>query len=301
MAWRAVMIAVLLAGGAALLADEPATEEKDAAKNEEVVALVDGTGKELKLTNVKLTTGTRRLAFLADHKGTTDEARKGPSALEVREPHSTTFAKGVVTLIPLSCVESVNYDYAKQSMTVAVKGQPEVPGTLQFRGINAIALEGKNGDVLGKFSSGVPKDGFRSIAWPSAKPMPSRPAGGTAWSVQIVQPLAKDPMLAVRNLKALYSFPGGVEQLIEALPVRKGEPLHFDAKLKKLELIAVDQNTHMAALEVTIEGGMERLIAVPLTLEQDKRTGTLIGLVGEVDSGWKLFPLHAIKVVKPAG
>ena len=57
----------------------------------------------------------------------------------------------------------------------------------------------------------------------------------------------------------------------------------------------------MAAMEVTWEGGSERVIAVPLALEHEKRTGTLIGLVGEVDHGWKLFPLHAIKMVKPAG
>jgi hypothetical protein len=53
-------------------------------------------------------------------------------------------------------------------------------------------------------------------------------------------------------------------------------------------------------MEVETEGGPERLIAAPLTLEQQQRTGILIGLIGEVDHGWKLFPLHALKVVKPA-
>src|SRR5438093_716201 len=73
--------------------------------------VTDAAGKDVELTTVKLTTGTRRLAWLADPKGATDDARKGPLALEVREPHSTTFTKGVLTLIPVSAVASVRYEY----------------------------------------------------------------------------------------------------------------------------------------------------------------------------------------------
>lgn len=293
MVWRWLLFALFLTGGSVLFADEPAP-----------VAVVDALGKEHKLTGLKLTAGTRRLAFLADPKGTTEESKKGPLAFELREMNSTTFAKGVVTLIPLACVESVKYDFEKRvghekpSMTVSVKGQKELLGTLEFRGINTLAFEGKTGDGSSKFSGGG-KDSIRSISWPVAKPLPSRPASSMAWSVQIVQLLPKDPELTVRNIKTLYSFPGGTEQLLDAIPVRKGEPLTFDAKLKSLEWLAVDSNTQMAAVEVLVEGSTERLLAVPLTLERDKRIGTLIGLVGEVDHGWKLFPLHAIKQLKP--
>jgi hypothetical protein len=269
------------------------------ADDAEPIPLVDSTGKEIKLTNVKWTAGVRRLAYLADPKGTTDEAKKGPLALEIREPLSTTFQKGVVTLVPLSSVESVNYDYQKLKMSVAVKGQPEVGGTLQFQGINVIRLDGKSGDRAAKFTGGVPKDGFRSISFPGAMPLPPR-AGGSSWSVRIVQPKEKDPTLTVRNIRALYVFPGGIEKRMDALPVRKGEPLQLKDKIKKVEFLAVDTNTMMAVLEATIEGGVERIIAVPLTLEQEKRTGMLTGLLGEVDAGWKLFPLHAIKSIQPS-
>jgi len=287
--WMGFAVAIACAAG--LRADEVADAP---------IVLVDSAGKEHKLANVKLTTGTRRLAFLAEPKGTTEDAKKGALALEIREPNSTTFQKGVVTLIPVSCVESVKYDYEKLSLTVAVKGQDPVPGTLLFRGINVISLEAKDGDAATKFIGGSTKDGFKSIAWPNAQPLPSR-AVGTAWSVQIVQPAAKDPTLAVRNLKALYAFPNGAEQLADALPVRKGETLTLDTKVKKLEIIAVDPNTQMAAMELTVEGSPERLIAVPLTQDFGNRTGTLTGFLGEVDAGWKFFPLHAIKVLKPAG
>jgi hypothetical protein len=267
---------------------------------EAVHTLVDSSGKEHKLAGVKLVAGTRRLAFLADPKGATDEAKRGPVALAVREPNSTTFSNGVLTLIPLSCVESVKYDYDKLAMSVAVKGQEPVPGTLAFRGINVLSLEAKIGEASTKFGGGTPKDGFKSLAFPNAKPLPSR-AVGTAWHVQIEQPKAMDPTLAVRNLKALYSFAGGYELLSDTLPVRKGDSFKLDTRLKKLEMVAVDPNTQNAAVEVTLDGNPEKLVAVPLSLEQGKRLGTLIGFVGEVDAGWKLFPLHCVKVIKPAG
>jgi len=271
------------------------------ADDAEPITLVDAAGKEVKLSSVKLTAGVRRLAFLADPKGTTDEVKKGPLALEIREPISTTFQKGVITLVPLSSVESVKYDYEKLKMSVVVKGLMEpLAGTLQYQGINVIRLDGKSGDMTTKFTGGTPKDGFKSITFPGAHPLATRPPGVKHWSVRIVQPKEKDPTLAVRNLKGIYSFPGGQEQLVEALPARKGEPLVLNDKLKKLEFLAVDPNTMMAALEATLENGTERLIAVPLSLEQDKKTGTLTGLIGEVDAGWKFFPLHTIKTVQPA-
>jgi len=292
MKWRWCVFALAAACSAGVCAEEPA----EAAF---AFALVDSGGKEHKLTGVKLSGGTRRLAFLADAKGASEDAKRGPLALAIREPNSTTFNNGVLTLIPLSCVESVKYDYEKLAMSVAVKGQNPVPGTLAFRGINVLSLDAKAGDVATKFGGGTPKDGFKSLAWPNAKPLASR-AVGTAWHVQIEQPKAKDPTLTVRNLKALYTFAGGFELLSDTLPVRKGEPFKLDTKLKKLEMVAIDPNTQNSAVELTLEGSPEKLVAMPLTLEQGTRLGTLLGFVGEVDAGWKLFPLHCVKVIKPA-
>ena len=148
------------------------------ADDAEPILLVDSTGKEVKLTRAKLTAGVRRLGFLADPKGTTDDARKGPLALEIREPISTTFQKGVITLVPMSSVESVKYDYEKLKMSVAVKGLMEpLTGTLQYQGINVIRLDGKSGDMTTKYTGGTPKDGFKSITFPAAHPLSTRPPG----------------------------------------------------------------------------------------------------------------------------
>jgi hypothetical protein len=269
-------------------------------RGDEPAAIVtDAAGKDVEFDSLKWTAGARRLGWLADPKGATEDAKKGPLALEVREPHSTTFTKGVVTLLPVSSVRSIRYEYEKQLMAVSVNGLTEpVSGTLQYRGINVIGLEGDAGGVPAKYSGGVPGMGIKKVVFSGSKPLAARPSGGAAWAVQIIQPQANHPTMPARNLKPLFTFPGGVEVLLDAIPVRKGDPVALSgAGVKRLEVLAVDPNTQMAALEVQPDDGPERVIVVPLTLEQDKRTGTLVGLLGEVDAGWKLFPLHAIKVI----
>jgi hypothetical protein len=256
---------------------------------DEPVVVVDSAGKEIKLTKVRFTTGTRRLSWLPD---------KSALALEVREPNSTQYAKGITTLVPLASVESIAYEPGKA--TIGVKGlSAPLVGTTEYKGFSAIGFEGDSGGVVGKFAGGVPKSGIKSVTFPGAKPLPERKPGGTAWSVTIDQPKAGNPALAVRDLKVLYAS-GAAEQVADALPVRKGEPLKFDASLKRLEVLAVDPNTHIAAAEVQPADSPERTVAIPLTRDQGGKTGVLVGLLGEVDAGWKLFPLHTIKVLAPA-
>lgn len=283
--WGHGLVGVLLLGGLTALgaaADPPG----------EPVVVVDAAGKEVKLTKVKFTAGTRKLGWLPDPKAAL--------AFEVREPNSTAYAKGVVTLVPLASVESITYEPGKA--TVAVKGLPApLVGTTEYKGFTAIGFDGDAGGVVGKFAGGVPKAGIKSVTFPGAKPLPERKPGGLAWSVKVDQPKAGNPTLVVRELKVLYALPGGVEQLADALPVRKGDPVKLDASLKRLEVLAVDPGTHMAAAEVLAGDGPERTVVVPLVREADKKAGTLVGLLGEVDAGWKLFPLHTIKVLTPAG
>jgi hypothetical protein len=54
----------------------------------------------------------------------------------------------------------------------------------------------------------------------------------------------------------------------------------------------------MAAVEVQMGDGSEKIAIIPQEIEKDGKKGTLAGLVGEVDAGWKLFPLHTIKSMK---
>ena len=263
-----------------------------------VVNTVDG--KELKPSAVKFSTGTRRLAWLADPKGTTEESRKGPLAFEVRDVQSSSFIKGVITLVEFSHVESVKYDYEKQTVKVDVKGIKEpLAGSFQYKGMNVLnfsgSVDGKTtafgGGVLGKTVA------VKSLTFSGARPVPDVKPTGTTWAIQVIHPKEKDPTLTVRNLKVLYQFSGGIEKLEGMIPVRKEAALALNGGLKRLEILATDTNTNMAAAEVETANGPAKVVIFPLTQDVDKKTGTLVGFIGEVDAGWKLFPLHTIKVI----
>lgn len=292
------MRTAIVVGVVALASVVGASAQKDDPPGGEVV-VTDVSGKEVKLTGAKLTTGTRRLGWLARAEGTTEDEKKGPLVIEVREPNSTTLLKGIVTLIPAASLESAKYDYEKQVVAFTLKGLKEpVTGTLEFRGINMLGIGGTaDGKATSLTGGTLGKTSLKTVMFPGAKEMPAPRTTGTFWAVQINHPAAKDPTLNVRNLKALYQFPGGVEQLEDGIPVRKGPPIPFNGNLKRFEMLANDQNTNMAAAEVDVTGSGERVIAIPLTTELDKKTGTLVGFLGEVDAGWKLFPLHTIKVI----
>ena len=147
------------------------------------------------------------------------------------------------------------------------------------------------------FSGGAfTKGNIKAVTFGDAKPVVAK-KGVSPWLIQIDQPKAMDPTLKAANFKFLYQFPGGVEVLADAATVRKGDPFKLDDSVKAFTPVAVDQNTHMAAVEVQI-GGVEKIIVIPQEIEKDGKKGTLAGLLGEVDAGWKLFPLHSIKNMK---
>jgi hypothetical protein len=239
---------------------------------------------------VKFAAGTRRLGWLADPQGPTPDDRLGPVAVELREPHSTTYTEGVLTLVPVAHLEAATYDYANKVASLTVKGlKAPLTGSLEYRGVNVLGLAGTAG-TAGKAA-------VKAVTFPDPRPVPKRT--GPLWAVQIAQPAAENPTLQVRNLKVLYRLPGGGEQLADTLQVRKGPPLSVNAELKRFELLAKDPNTGFAAAEVETTSGPERVVAIPLAADAEKKAGALVGFVGEVDAGYKLFPLHTVKVIKP--
>lgn len=289
-AWCGILVA-LAAGAFGTAADEPKAGE---------VVVTDVDGKETRLTGAKLTTGTRRLGWLADPKGATPDEKLGPLAVEVREPNSTTFAKGIITLVPAASLESARYDYEKLSVSLSVKGiKDPLTGTLQYKGINTIGVSGMADGKAATFTAGaLGKAAVKSVVFGEPQPVPAAKAGAN-WAVQIVHPAANNPTVKAKNFKALYQFPGGVQHLSDTLALRKGATLAFDDKLTRFEMLANDENTSTAAAEVETGTGNEKIVAIPLTMEKDAKTGTLVGLLGEVEAGYKLFPLHTIKVMTP--
>lgn len=275
----------------------------------EIVTIVDGDDKEIKLGGVKYTLGVRRLAWLGDASAATDDGKKGPWAFEIREPDSTLYQKGVITLVPMASIEGVKYDYTNFTAAIAVKGLKDpVMGTTKYKGFCFLGVEGEAGGVKAKLTGGElskaktgPRTGFKSIAFPQAKPLPPRAANAPGWAITLEDAKPADRPHIVRNLKALYQFSGGVEQISDLLPARKGEPVVLGtgdkpSPYKKIEVIAVDPTNRTLVLE--LDSG-ERTVVIP-TGELDKKPATLVGFLGEVDAGWKLFPLHAIGEMTPA-
>jgi hypothetical protein len=260
--------------------------------------VTDAGGKEIRATDLKFGAGTRRLSWLADPNGATEDAKKGPLAVELREPHSTAYAKGIVTYIPVGSLETIKYDYEKQLVTVGVKGVSDpLVGLLGYRGgVNVWTFSGTVEEKATAFSGGAfAKGNVKGVAFTGAKPVP--PRAGEPWLIRIDQPKAENPTLKAANLKFLYQYPGG-DVLTDTAAVRKGDPFKLDAAVKSFAPLAVDQNTHLAAVEVQVGDAAEAVLVLPLQTEKDGKTGTLVGLVGEVEAGWKLFPLNTIKGMK---
>jgi hypothetical protein len=282
-----LMLVGLLGSALSQAADAPAE-----------ATVTDAENKEVKVTGLKFSTGTHRLAWLADPNAATEDAKKGPLVLEVREPHSTSYAKGIVTYVPVASIESIKYDYEKQFASISVKGITDpVTGTLQYKNINVLGFSGTADGKATTFSGGAfAKGNIKAVAFPDAKPLPAR-KGVSAWQIQIDQPKAMNPTLKVGELKFLYQFAGSGEVLVDAVTVHKSDPLKFDAAVKSYTTLAVDPNSHVVAAEVQV-GDAERVVVIMPTIEKDGKTGTLVGVVGEVEAGWKMFPLHTIKNMK---
>src|SRR4051794_17821330 len=83
---------------------------------EPAATITDAAGETTALKSAKFTLGTRRLAWKAQKAGTTDDQKLGPLALEFRETNSTTFAEGILTLVPVSSVSSLTYDAEKNTV-----------------------------------------------------------------------------------------------------------------------------------------------------------------------------------------
>jgi hypothetical protein len=303
------------AAGAALTvaADEP--KPADAG----TLVVIDSAGKDQKLKSWKFTAGTRALSWLApagadkdpfDKDNTADKktprpGRKpaaGPEALEFREENSTTFVDGILTLVPLARIRSIDYDDKDGvAVRVAVSDKAEadevIKGTTRFKQINKLTIEAEvdKGD-LGvaeiKYLGGVPK-GIRGLRFPAPKaPAAGTPGRGASVTVNDKQ---KGPY-KILDLQPLYRFEDGSEQLVPTLLFKK--TLKIDvAKLKKLRA-AGDPEREGAPLGVTLKGGEEETFTLLKTVTLNDKPAVLEGLLGRVPAGYKLFPLHTITEVE---
>ena len=256
---RGVLSGLILLCAASLAVLSARSDEPTA--GEAIVTDVDG--KDHTLLKVKFAAGTRRLTWLADPEGMTEDAKRGPLAIEFRESTSAMpLAQGIITYIPVSSLESARYDLENDRVSLGIKGLSNpLTGPLFYPRVNVLGMSGTDDGKVATFTGGVRgKSAVKSVAFGGAQPY-ARSKGGATWNIQIVKTkkdepkVADSPTLTARNLKALYSFPGGVERLAGGIATRKGQPLSFDDKLKRFEMLANDLNTNVAAAEIEPAAG----------------------------------------------
>ena len=297
-------LAAALLWRVALAADGPKPAEG-------ALVVIDAAGKEQKLKAWEFVAGTRRLSWLAPaaskegeedpKEGRRPKAPAGPEALEFREENSTDFREGILTLIPLDRIRSIDYDDKdKVSVHVATGPQPGdeevLTGTTRYRGVNKITLaaevdKGDLGIAEVKYLGGVPK-GVRAIRFPDAKAAPATPEGRVA-TVTVAE--KEKNVQKVSDLQPLYRLADGGERLLPTLFFRK--TLKVDvAKVQKLHAVE-DKETPGTEWEVTLPDGVETLTLITKpTL--DGQPAVQEGLLGRVPAGYKLFPVHTVAEVE---
>jgi hypothetical protein len=312
--------AALLACGLAWMVGGPgdppaarAGDKKQKKAEGKALVVVDGAGKEIRLSTWKFLRGTRRLSWLApaakpkgkpekDDKEPGDEAPAGPEVLELREENSTTFQKGILTLVPLTSLEKIEYDPENQTVKVSYlrageKG-PEtavLTGSTKFQGINKLTLEGEVdlgelGKAAQKFQGGTAK-GIRSLRFPSPQPVPA-PAGRPAFVTAKDKQKTQHP---VADLQALYGLGRDRARLIPKLMFKTTVKIDL-AKLERLRVPEDDKDSGDGyEFEVTLKGGKQlTLTLLTETNPEDGKRALLEGLVGRVAAGYQLFPLHTL-------
>jgi hypothetical protein len=296
------LVALLAAVQAAW--DAPAA---DPAPAPGVLVVVDGGGKEQKLKAWKFVAGTRRLGWLAPAappKSEPGQAPAGPEALEFRDDNSTTFVDGILTLVLLDHLRALEYDADKETVTARVslgekaEADEALTGTTKFKGINQVTVEAEidKGELVGaeiRFPGGTPK-GVRAFRFPAPKPAPA--VAGRAAAVSVAEAKDKTGVQKVVDLQPLYRTADGGERLLPTLLFKKTLKLDV-AKVQKLTA-GEGRSPDGSEWTVTLKDGEEHTLTLLKAPTIDDQPMALVGFVGKVRGGYKLFPVHTVAAVE---
>ena len=302
----AVPLAVLFAA-LAVRADDPSKG------NPEPLVVVDNGGKEHTLKNWKFTLGTRRLGWLAVKEGAKEPVleprevkggiktalknpKDGPEALEFREEKSTKWVPGVLTLVPVSRIRSLEIDNDKKVATLKVAAGAKaedvvLTGVTKFTDSNKFNVSGDEdkgdmGVAAAKFFGGV-KGGFKAVRPPAPKAEDAVPPGRPA----VVTLDDQKTSFPVDDLLPLYRCADGTERAIPVLMFKKS----LKVDVRKVRKISVEGKD---TWQVTFKDGEEQTLTLLRTVTLDGKEAELQGLVGRVPAGYKLFPPNTLGQVE---
>jgi hypothetical protein len=314
------LLATLLAATLTLpaWADDKKEEKKDDKKP--ALIIVDGKGKENKVTGWRFVEGARPLAWLAPDRKPDDKpdekedpnvkpARapvpQGPEGLVFRDEASPNLRKSVETLIPLENLRSIDFDEEKQTMTVKVAvtdksdDDATLTGTTRFGEFNKLTIEaemdkGELGIAAVKFKGGV-KGGIKGLRFPSPRPL-TAPTGRVARvSVQGAKGEEGKGADKVQDLKVLYQV-----ELPRTLGEKVSPTLLFKKTVRvdiaKVEKI-VDAGGQDVDWTISLKGGTEETFSLLSFGEIDGKAVRLVGLLGRVPAGYRLYPAFTIKEI----
>jgi hypothetical protein len=315
------LLTIVLIAGWVLGEDAPKPAEPG------TLLLIDGAGKEQKIKSWKCTGGTRRLSWLApaakaeartekekpddkDKPAAKDKsagkpparpAAVGPEALVVRDELKIHFLAGVTTFVPLDGIRSIAFDNEKETMTVRVAVGPKeeevtLTGTTAYKGINKLTLtaevdKGDAGIAEFTYQGGVPRGNIKEIRFPTMKVEPEKP-GRPAVVVTMDKDVKK--MHKVSDLLPLYVLPSGRETTLPTLMFRKTLKIDI-AKVKKIAASSGDSDD--IVWQVTQKDGDDASLTLLDSLPVEGGAARLVGLVGRVPAGYKLFPLRRINAI----
>jgi hypothetical protein len=291
------LIAVLLfAGLARLSADGIAADPPKDAKDDGQLVITDANGKEIILPQWKIAGGTRKPGWLTGKKA---------DYFEMRESGSTTYQDGVMTFVPLQRIQSIKYDYDLQTASVQLAGMEKpLSGTTKFKDFNTIIIEteldqGKSGVAAQRYRGGVIKVGFKQVKFPDAKAPEPKPAMGKLFSFLVApEGKGKPVVMTATNVQALYRLGDGTEKLLPWLMFKKSLKVEI-GNIQKMHIGDYYPKEKTAECEVTLKDGMQLSLMVLSHATVDGKAATLVGLLGEVPFGWRLFPIHTFHNFQP--
>jgi hypothetical protein len=278
-----------------------AADDKPKKEKLDTLTILDVAEKEQKLKTWKFTEGVRRLTWLASEKEKKEAPKgkgatpAGPEALIVRAEMDIKYLEGVLTLIPLERVASMDFDAERESVTVEVGAGEEamkVRGSTKYKRINKYTIEaevdkGDLGVAEVKYLGGLPRVGIRAVYFPAPKAAPP-PAKGRPAMVVSSEGENKKTTHPVVDLQPLYRLPDGGEKLLPTLMFKKTLKLDV-GKIKKMV-----QANEEGGWQVSLKAGGDETLTLLEAIPFEGKSARLLGLVGRVPVGYKLFPVSAL-------
>ncbi len=258
------------------------------------VIVITPNGKEAKVEGFRFLRGTRTLPWLQSA-----EKKETPSEyLEFREEKSTTFENGIVTLVPIKSLKKVEYDTEKKTVHLVVHGSDQreikLQGPTKFVNLNKVVVEGNIslegvGSAHVKLQGGTVKDGLKGFRYEPTTAVASPKDA----PITVIAADKEKSSHRVHHLAALYQVGKG--------PPRVMEKLHFKTTVKlplnditDFKHVATDLKKNSNEYAVTMKDGTTLNLMFLSKVDVDGQSAQFVAFVGQVDVGYKWFPLHTI-------